>query len=144
MVLSVPEPQDGEWPKKEAVDDSPGAPPTTIEGWDLTAIECDDTDSTGDLGSATATFQVAAGETVKCSFTNLQEEVLGEIIDREPKPSKPEVEVLPRVMEPEVQPGILPFTGANPLAVSGLAALLMLPGAVVLFTTRRPEAVEQR
>ena len=40
-------------------------------GWDLTSISCDDSDSTG-TGS-TATFIVAAGETVKCTFNNRQE-----------------------------------------------------------------------
>jgi len=39
-------------------------------GWNLTSIVCDDDDSSGDLGTATATFEVAAGETVKCIFTN--------------------------------------------------------------------------
>ncbi len=31
------------------------------EGWDLTDITCSDTDSTGDLETATATFEVSAG-----------------------------------------------------------------------------------
>ena len=39
-------------------------------GWDLTSIVCSDADSTGNLGTATATFNVAAGETVTCTFTN--------------------------------------------------------------------------
>src|SRR4029079_13388318 len=39
-------------------------------GWDLTALACDDGDSTGDLGTATATFHVSPGETVTCTFTN--------------------------------------------------------------------------
>jgi len=41
-------------------------------GWDLTSIACDDTDSSGDIGTATATFEVAAGEAVRCVFTNTQ------------------------------------------------------------------------
>lgn len=41
-------------------------------GWDLTSIVCDDSDSTGDVGTRTASFVVAAGETVKCVFTNTQ------------------------------------------------------------------------
>jgi len=41
-------------------------------GWDLTSIECDDTDSTGDLNTKTAAFRLNAGETVKCTFTNTQ------------------------------------------------------------------------
>ncbi|HXE74729.1 MAG TPA: kelch repeat-containing protein [Candidatus Xenobia bacterium] len=46
-------------------------------GWDLTSLSCDDSDSTGNVPptkapgeSGTATFVVAAGETVKCTFTN--------------------------------------------------------------------------
>lgn len=42
------------------------------EGWDLTDISCDDDDSTGDIGTGTATFNVAAGEDVICTFTNTQ------------------------------------------------------------------------
>jgi hypothetical protein len=39
----------------------------------LTSIECDDDNSSGDLGSRTATFELEAGETVKCTFTNTKE-----------------------------------------------------------------------
>jgi prealbumin domain-containing protein len=46
-------------------------------GWQLTALSCDDSDSTGDLGSATATFQLAAGETVTCTFTDTSTERIG-------------------------------------------------------------------
>jgi hypothetical protein len=42
--------------------------------WDLTAIDCDDGTSTnpssGNLGTATATFNLDPGETVKCTFYN--------------------------------------------------------------------------
>lgn len=51
----------------------PGTYTTTeaaVAGWDLTGIECDDVDSSADLGTATATFEVQAGETVTCTFTN--------------------------------------------------------------------------
>ena len=41
-------------------------------GWDLGDISCDDDDSTGDTDTATATFDVAAGETVTCTFTNTE------------------------------------------------------------------------
>jgi len=47
-------------------------------GWDLTGLICDDGDdpvedrSSVDLESATATFDVQAGETVTCTFTNTQ------------------------------------------------------------------------
>ena len=42
------------------------------EGWILTAIACNDANSTGALGTRTATFTLEAGETVKCTFTNLK------------------------------------------------------------------------
>ena len=44
-------------------------------GWLLTAIECDDEESSGNLGTRTATFQLDAGETVKCVFTNAKQTV---------------------------------------------------------------------
>ena len=52
---------------------SPGAYTSTesvVSGWDLTRIACDDSDSSGSTQAATATFRVAAGETVTCTFTN--------------------------------------------------------------------------
>ncbi|MEK0431720.1 MAG: hypothetical protein RL139_1524 [Gemmatimonadota bacterium] len=42
----------------------------TMPGWDLTALTCDDTNSSGSLATRRATFEVAAGETVTCTFTN--------------------------------------------------------------------------
>lgn len=41
-------------------------------GWLLTSIVCDDEDSSGNLGQRTASFEVDAGETVTCVFTNAQ------------------------------------------------------------------------
>jgi hypothetical protein len=41
-------------------------------GFDLTSISCDDVNSSGDLGTRTATFNLEAGETVKCTFTNVE------------------------------------------------------------------------
>jgi Prealbumin-like fold domain len=38
--------------------------------FDLVSIVCDDSDSTGNVGTRTATFSLQAGETVKCTFTN--------------------------------------------------------------------------
>ncbi len=40
------------------------------EGWELTDITCDDMDSTGDIGTASANFVLDEGETVTCVFTN--------------------------------------------------------------------------
>ena len=45
-------------------------------GWDLAAIDCDDgtsvTPSTGNVETGVATFNLDLGETVKCTFTNVQ------------------------------------------------------------------------
>lgn len=43
---------------------------TVPAGWELIAIICDDGNSTGDVASFTATFQVESDETVKCTFYN--------------------------------------------------------------------------
>jgi Prealbumin-like fold domain len=48
---------------------------TSTEGdptpaFDLTSIVCNDSNSSGNVGTRTATFNVEAGETVKCIFTN--------------------------------------------------------------------------
>ncbi len=43
---------------------------TAKAGWDLTGVSCSDNDSVGSVGSANATFNVSAGETVTCTFTN--------------------------------------------------------------------------
>ncbi|NEZ02526.1 hypothetical protein G4Y73_00010, partial [Wenzhouxiangella sp. XN201] len=45
---------------------------TVPAGWDLTSIVCDDSDSTGNIGTATATFNVSADEAVRCVFTNTE------------------------------------------------------------------------
>ncbi len=42
------------------------------DGWDLTGITCDDDNSSGDIETATATFNVDPGETVTCTFENTQ------------------------------------------------------------------------
>jgi hypothetical protein len=39
-------------------------------GFDLTSISCDDSDSTGNTATRTATFHVDPGETTTCTFTN--------------------------------------------------------------------------
>ena len=40
--------------------------------FDLTNIVCDDANSSGSVGTRTATFRLDPGETVKCTFTNTQ------------------------------------------------------------------------
>jgi hypothetical protein len=39
-------------------------------GWDLSSINCNDSDSSGNTTTATATFKLQAGENVKCTFNN--------------------------------------------------------------------------
>ena len=46
---------------------------TVPDGWDLVSITCNDGDSTGDTGTATASFNVEAGEAVNCVFTNVKQ-----------------------------------------------------------------------
>ncbi|MCP5095339.1 MAG: M6 family metalloprotease domain-containing protein [Chloroflexi bacterium] len=43
-------------------------------GWNLSSIACDDTNSSGSLGTQTATFELEAGEIVVCTFTNEMED----------------------------------------------------------------------
>ena len=73
-----------------------------------------------------------------------EEEVLGEIIDKDPQPSKPEPkprvdpqEVAPAVLPTNVQAGVLPFTGSTDLLpLVMIAGLLMSLG--VGLTVKRP------
>ncbi len=53
--------------------------------WDLTDITCDDSDSTGDISTSTATFNVQAGETIICVFTNIKRGHI--IVDKVTDPS---------------------------------------------------------
>ena len=53
----------------------PGAYTSTeaaAEGWNLSSIACSDANSTGAVGTRTATFRLEAGEVVKCTFTNFK------------------------------------------------------------------------
>ncbi len=43
-----------------------------VSGWILTSIACTDANSSGNLDTRAATFRLAPGETVKCTFTNAQ------------------------------------------------------------------------
>ena len=50
---------------------------TLKTGWDLNSVTCDDAGSTGSVANHNAVFNVAAGQTVTCTFTNTKE---GQII----------------------------------------------------------------
>ena len=52
--------------------------------YDLTSILCDDADSSGNIGTRTATFDLDPGETVKCTFTNTQRGTITIIKDAQP------------------------------------------------------------
>jgi plastocyanin len=41
-----------------------------VAGWNLTGLSCNDGDSTGNIGTGTATIIVDPAETVQCTFTN--------------------------------------------------------------------------
>ncbi len=63
--------------------------------WDLSSIVCDDANSSGDVGTRTATFNLEAGETVTCTFTNTKR---GSII-------------VEKQTDPDGAPGSFTFTG---------------------------------
>jgi uncharacterized repeat protein (TIGR01451 family) len=41
-----------------------------MEGWELVSIVCDDSNSSGDVATRTATFEPSPGEVIRCVFTN--------------------------------------------------------------------------
>src|SRR3954469_11266593 len=62
---------------------------TSTEGpigllFDLGAVTCDDANSVGNVATSTATFHLEAGETVKCTFTNVQRGTITIIKDADP------------------------------------------------------------
>ena len=61
---------DGVSDSKEVTPGQHAVTETVPAGWDLTGIVCDDLNSSGDIVSATAAFEVEAGEIVTCIFTN--------------------------------------------------------------------------
>jgi len=52
--------------------------------FDLTAITCDDGNSSGDVGTRTATFVLDPDETVKCTFTNTKQGTISIVKDAAP------------------------------------------------------------
>ncbi|MGH2748087.1 MAG: prealbumin-like fold domain-containing protein [Actinomycetota bacterium] len=127
-----------------SADVAPGTYTTTEtvpDGWDLTIVDCDDLNSTGDPSTATATFNVEPGEDVECTFTNVEEEVLGNP-PTPPPPTPPVIDEDPPVEEDEVLPKriqreVLPFTGIDASTFVTLAGLLMAGGGGLVLTARR-------
>lgn len=68
---------------------------TVPAGWDLSSVECDDSNSTGDPATGEATFVVGAGETVRCTFTNTKRGTV----------------VIEKQTVPDGSPGSFTFTG---------------------------------
>jgi hypothetical protein len=56
--------------------------------FDLTGVNCDDDNSTGSVANRTATFNLEAGETIKCTFTNTQRGSITIIKDAQPNDPK--------------------------------------------------------
>lgn len=106
---------------------------TEKEGWELSAIACTDEDSSGDVADRTATFDVAAGDVVKCTFTNTEIEVLPSRIDREMP--RPDVQVAPAKVRAAVE--AIPFTGFDPAPWIAAAITLLMAGGVTLATAGR-------
>jgi uncharacterized repeat protein (TIGR01451 family) len=82
-------------------------------GWDVASILCDDTDSTGNPSTAVATFNVAAGETVTCVFTD----------------SKRGTVAIKKTTDPTATPGSFSFSGdlAGAIAAGGQLSRSNLP-----------------
>jgi uncharacterized repeat protein (TIGR01451 family) len=53
-------------------------------GWALTSVSCDDENSTGSVANRQATFDVAAGEVVTCTFTNTKQGTI--VVQKETDP----------------------------------------------------------
>jgi hypothetical protein len=88
---------------------------TVPAGWDLNSITCDDYNSTGNTGTATATFNAAAGEIVTCTFTNTKRGTI----------------IVEKQTNPDGAPGSFTFTGALSGSISDNGTLtsgLLPPG----------------
>src|SRR5690606_17286985 len=64
---------DGQTATQSVVPGSYSSTETVPSGWALTDITCDDANSSGNTGTGVATFNVEAGESVKCVFTNTKD-----------------------------------------------------------------------
>jgi Tol biopolymer transport system component len=83
---------DGTNPNETSCSVAPGSYTVTeadsTPAFDLTGLSCDDTNSTGNVGSRTASISLQAGETVTCTFTNRQRGKL--IITKDTVPDDPQ------------------------------------------------------
>jgi hypothetical protein len=82
-----------------SVTEGTGAP---ADKYDLTALDCDDADSTENLDTRTATIKVSSGETVTCTFTNTRKQ--GQLTVR-------------KVVDPATDPGKFDLSIGNDLVV---------------------------
>jgi hypothetical protein len=94
------------------------------QGWTLTKLSCDDADSS--VSEATATIELAAGETVVCTFTNTEDVVEHPPVDNPPVDNPP-LRNPPLADNPIVNPPVNPLpvvpAAAAPAAVAPAQAV---------------------
>ncbi|HEU4832656.1 MAG TPA: hypothetical protein VFU18_08115, partial [Actinomycetota bacterium] len=132
---------------------------TALAGWTLTSIVCNDNNSSG-TGN-TATFNVAAGETVRCVFTNTKNATTttsggggGGGSTTTPPPAPTTTTTTPPTVAPTtihkstttpdevlpttVRPGGTAFTGVeNVVPIGAIALMLMTSGSGLLWAGSR-------
>ena len=92
-------------------------------GWDLTSVTCNDGNSVGSVPNRTATFNVEAGETVTCTFTNTKQAKI----------------IIEKQTDPPDYPMTFDFTGeiVATLADNETAEKLVAPGGTYRSPRRR-------
>jgi Prealbumin-like fold domain len=133
---------------------------TALAGWTLTSIVCNDSNSSGT--GTTATFNVAAGETVRCVFTNTKNATTttppggggGGGTTTTPPPAPTTTTTTPPAVAPTtthhsttttvevlpttVTPGGTAFTGVeNVVPIGAIALMLMTSGSGLLWVGSR-------
>jgi hypothetical protein len=87
------------------------------QGWTLSKLSCDDADSSTD--GATASIDLAAGETVTCTFTNTKDAVDNPPVDNPPVDNPPGNPITtPPVSLPPAATATAPAAGTAPAAPS--------------------------